>query len=514
MILIFILITISTLGIIYSQLEWMKSRVNNSYREINEDLSNALEWALFHHKSEQNQEILNQLGSKFKSVYPRMGMRRKIYPDSLTIYPLKLTDRNDLSIAKGFELRRRIERVSFYLPVRRPNDLENIRRDERAVSIFDSLFSRKWDICRTRTESDSIAILKYLKISLSKNRTLIFNDRKDTIKLNASIKGGSKFSEKIKLHFWCHPGPFPQSLHRSQALEYQPSDLSYYAINPKGVRTWVYTSFGTNENSIIISRIWRQICWSVVLIIITILAYVYLFKIILKQKRLAEMKDDFINNMTHELKTPIAIISAAVEGMQNFNALQDKEKTNRYLETSRKELSRLNDLVTKVLHMASYEKKDIQLSLEKIEVDELINDIIESFKNHSDKGLNITYKNASSVKYLEADPVHFRNAVSNLVDNAIKYSGEHVDIEINCFTENKYVKFSIRDKGIGIPPSQLNQIFEKFHRVPTGNIHNVKGTGLGLSYVKYIIEMHGGTVSVKSELNKGSEFIISLPVIA
>ncbi len=223
------------------------------------------------------------------------------------------------------------------------------------------------------------------------------------------------------------------------------------------------------------------------------------------------MKDDFINNMTHELKTPIAIISAAVEGMQNFNALQDKEKTIRYLETSRKELNRLNDLVTKVLHMASYEKKDIQLSLEKIEMDELMTDIIESFKNHSDKALNITYKNASSVKYLEADPVHFRNAVSNLVDNAIKYSGDQVDISINCYADGKYVKISIIDKGIGIPSSQLNQIFEKFHRVPTGNIHNVKGTGLGLSYVKYIIEKHGGTVSVKSELNKGSEFIISVP---
>lgn len=297
----------------------------------------------------------------------------------------------------------------------------------------------------------------------------------------------------------------------TKIYQYQPIALAHYASNDK---RFIGAYFHVNPVGIFFSKILWSLVFSAVLIILTISLFIYLFKIILKQKRLAEMKDDFINNMTHELKTPIAIISAAVEGMQNFNALQDKEKTNRYLETSRKELNRLNDLVTKVLHMASYEKKDIQLSLEKIEVDELMNDIIESFKTHSDKALNITYKNVSSVKYLEADPVHFRNAVSNLIDNAIKYSGEQADIEINCFKESKYVKIAIAGKGIGIPANQLNQIFEKFHRVPTGNIHNVKGTGLGLSYVKYIVEKHGGTVLVKSEINKGAEFIISLPIIA
>ena len=249
---------------------------------------------------------------------------------------------------------------------------------------------------------------------------------------------------------------------------------------------------------------------SVVLILINIIAYGYLLTIILRQKRLAEMKDDFVNNMTHELKTPITIISAAVEGMQSFNALQDKEKTNRYLEISRKELNRLNDLVTKVLHMASYEKKDIQLSKEKIEVNELINEIIESFKNHSEKVLTIKFE-SSSVKYIEADPVHFRNAISNLIDNAIKYSDKQVDITIRCFSDEDYLSISIADKGIGIPSAQLSQIFEKFHRVSTGNLHNVKGTGLGLSYVKYVAEMHGGKVAVKSIQNAGSEFTISIP---
>ncbi|HEX8376356.1 MAG TPA: HAMP domain-containing sensor histidine kinase, partial [Pedobacter sp.] len=387
----------------------------------------------------------------------------------------------------------------------------NIERDGKAIRIFDSLFLKKMDICRMTTEFDSISILSQLKTCLTQDRTLIVNNNRDTLRQAAMMKDGFKYVDNIKIHFWCSPLTIPDNnFYRSKALEYQPSDITYHANNPKGVRTWVSASFGSSRNNIVNNRIWRQTCLSVVLILINIIAYGYLLTIILRQKRLAEMKDDFVNNMTHELKTPITIISAAVEGMQSFNALQDKEKTNRYLEISRKELNRLNDLVTKVLHMASYEKKDIQLSKEKIEVNELINEIIESFKNHSEKVLTIKFE-SSSVKYIEADPVHFRNAISNLIDNAIKYSDKQVDITIRCFSDEDYLSISIADKGIGIPSAQLSQIFEKFHRVSTGNLHNVKGTGLGLSYVKYVAEMHGGKVAVKSIQNAGSEFTISIP---
>jgi signal transduction histidine kinase len=506
---IFILITLSTVGIIYSQFAWMQSRMNEADQEVNQNLSRALEWALVGHKDNQTQQILNQLGSKFESIYPKIGMRRGIYPDSLVFFPLKLTDTD---MDRSFELKRRVERVSLYLPNRKPNDIKNMKRDEKAIRIFDSLFLNKRDICRTRTEFDSLSILSQLKLFLSKDRTLIVNNNRDTLRQATAMKDGFKYVDKIKVHFWCSPGPIPdENRYRSKALEYQPSDITYYANNPKGVRTWVSASFGASKNSIVVSRIWRQICLSALLILINILAYAFLLDIIFRQKRLAEMKDDFVNNMTHELKTPIAIISAAVEGMQSFNALQDKEKTNRYLETSGKELNRLNDLVTKVLHMASYEKKDIQLSKEKIEVNELIDEIIESFKSHTDKVFNINFANSSSVKYLEADRTHFRNAISNLIDNAIKYSNEQVDIVIHCFSDVKYLHISVSDNGIGIPSAQLSQIFDKFHRVSTGNLHNVKGTGLGLSYVKYVIEMHGGKVAVKSIQGTGSEFTISIP---
>lgn len=198
--------------------------------------------------------------------------------------------------------------------------------------------------------------------------------------------------------------------------------------------------------------------------------------------------------------------------MQKFNVLQDVEKTQRYLQTSRNELSRLNDLVTKVLDIASFENKTIELVKDTIDINLLIENIIASEKAKTTKLVNITYKKASDLNYIIADNVHFRNVLANLIDNAVKYSDEPVEVVITVTRSANNAVVSVNDNGIGIPPTHLNQVFDKFHRVPTGNIHNVKGTGLGLSYVKYIVEAHGGTIAVKSEVNKGSEFVVTIPI--
>ncbi|HJP62721.1 MAG TPA: HAMP domain-containing sensor histidine kinase [Mucilaginibacter sp.] len=250
---------------------------------------------------------------------------------------------------------------------------------------------------------------------------------------------------------------------------------------------------------------------SVLLIVSAIAGFNYLVKTIQKQRKLAELKDDFINNMTHELKTPIATLTVAIEGLQKFNALNDQEKTQRYLQTSRNELVRLNDLVTKVLNISAFENDKIDLVKEKIDVDELLKDVIASEQLKTGKQVGINYQN-NGLTAIIADKVHFRNMLVNLVDNAIKYSGEHPKITVSCIKSGNDALISVKDNGPGIPKSHQQLIFDKFHRIPTGNVHNVKGTGLGLSYVKYIAEAHGGTVTVKSEINAGSEFIISIPL--
>jgi signal transduction histidine kinase len=252
---------------------------------------------------------------------------------------------------------------------------------------------------------------------------------------------------------------------------------------------------------------------SLLLILFFIYCSNYMIDTITQQKKLAELKDDFINNMTHELKTPIATMTVAIEGLQKFNALDDPEKTQRYLQTSRNELVRLNDLVSKVLNIAAFESEKINLVKEEINVNELVQDVIASEKLKTNKEVDISFAN-KDVKTVIVDRLHFRNVLSNLVDNAIKYSGEQVKIDISCFENGNNAVFSVKDNGMGIPAEHLKQVFDKFHRVPTGNVHNVKGTGLGLSYVKYIVETHGGNISVKSEINAGSEFTFSIPINA
>ncbi|OOQ60941.1 sensor histidine kinase [Mucilaginibacter pedocola] len=248
------------------------------------------------------------------------------------------------------------------------------------------------------------------------------------------------------------------------------------------------------------------------LIVFTLFCFIYIIRTIIKQKKLAELKDDFVNNMTHELKTPIATMTVAIEGLQKFNGLNDPEKTQRYLQTSRNQLSRLDGLVTKVLNIAAFEGSSVALTREVVFVDELVNDVIEAEKQKAEKELHISYVNQSGITDIVADKLHLRNVMQNLIDNAIKYSTEPVDINIVVTKNKEKALFSIKDNGMGIPAKHVKHVFDKFHRVPAGNVHNVKGTGLGLSYVKYIVEAHGGKITVASELNKGTEFTLTIPL--
>ncbi|NHA06263.1 HAMP domain-containing histidine kinase [Mucilaginibacter sp. HC2] len=267
-----------------------------------------------------------------------------------------------------------------------------------------------------------------------------------------------------------------------------------------------------NPQYAIIKGMMITLVLSAFLVLFTIYCFYYIVRTLNQQKVLGELKDDFINNMTHELKTPIATITVAIEGLQKFNAQNDPEKTQRYLQTSRNELTKLNELVSKVLDVAAFERDKITLLKEKIAVDALMNELITAEKAKAGKTVIVTYNNRDRVDYIVADKLHFGNAILNILDNAVKYSNEPVNIRIEVYRDGHMVIFSISDNGIGIPAAHLGRIFEKFHRVPTGNVHNVKGTGLGLSYVKYIAEAHGGHVAVNSEVNTGSQFMISIPM--
>jgi two-component system phosphate regulon sensor histidine kinase PhoR len=265
-----------------------------------------------------------------------------------------------------------------------------------------------------------------------------------------------------------------------------------------------------NQKQIILTRMGGLLIMSALLLLIVILCFLYMYRTIINQKNLSEIKNDFINNMTHELKTPIATVNAAIEGMQSFDVLEDKKKTNRYLSVSSRELKRLSTLVEKVLNIAAYEKKELFLNIEPINLNDMINNIIntQSIKN-AEKTVDIVFNEVSTSTVIEGDRVHMTNVINNLIDNAIKYSEEEVKIYITL-TKSKHSCFlSVKDNGIGISAKHQNKVFDKFYRVPTGNLHDVKGFGLGLHYVKNIIEKQEASIELKSSIGKGSEFIIS-----
>lgn len=252
---------------------------------------------------------------------------------------------------------------------------------------------------------------------------------------------------------------------------------------------------------------------SFVILIILSFAFWYLIRIILRQKTLEEMKSDFTNNITHELKTPIAVAYAANDALLNFNQAEDKVQRDKYLSICQEQLQRLSGLVEQILSMSMERRKTFRLHPEEIKVSEVIEKLVEQHKLKADKPVEFSIDIEPDDLTVVADRTHLTNIISNLIDNAVKYSCGKADVAIRCRRidspkQGRQTEISVSDHGTGIPAEKLKHVFDKFYRVPTGNLHDVKGYGLGLFYVKTLTEKHGGTVTVKSEPDKGSVFTI------
>lgn len=252
---------------------------------------------------------------------------------------------------------------------------------------------------------------------------------------------------------------------------------------------------------------------TIILILIIIFSYSLTLYTILHQKKLSEMKNDFINNMTHELKTPISTISLALQMLSDKSIDKNPNQTNNIINIINQETKRLAFQVEKVLQMAIFDRGEYRFNKQLLSINTLIESITSTFDMHVKKrnGQLFVTLNATEDK-VYADELHISNAILNLLENALKYSKENPTIEISTTNNHNHIIISVKDNGIGISKHDQNHIFDKFYRAHTGNIHNVKGIGLGLSYVKIIAEAHKGSVRVISELNRGSEFQILLPI--
>jgi signal transduction histidine kinase len=495
--LISIIVTISMLGIIYFQADWMYKSSLLSLDKLRTDADQAMNVAV----GRCRKQYQDSVGRRLYKQFAMKGLEPVItFPgDSIKIILHSKALKGD-HISVGLK----VGKVSI-----QDADYKGDGNFVELGKMIDKKLRGDSLAARNRRSIDSTTLDRFYRAELRARgirqyfQLLWFNG--DTLKISPQghvIKAEDLKATGTKLY------TYPVSSYAA-GKNGQKVAAYFYRLPEKRIVTFMAPFF--KQGKPLLKNLVSALALSAILVITSILCFVWLFLIIFKQKRLAAMKDNFINNMTHELKTPIATVSAAVEAMQRFNALNDTGKTGRYLETSRKELVRLDGLVTKVLNMAAYQKADMPMVIQELNVDVLLQEVVQDERLTTSRKVDFVISNPEKITTVKADPTHFRHCLANLVDNAVKYSKEQVTITISIYSKGTDICFAVKDNGIGIPASHIKRIFDKFHRVPTGNIHAVKGTGLGLSYVKYAMAMHGGSVTVKSTPGKGSEFTLILP---
>lgn len=299
----------------------------------------------------------------------------------------------------------------------------------------------------------------------------------------------------------------PESLQATILYGYKSPVILSSISNPYFTHLFIY-----HKGKLLFQKTWVILLSSFLLIMIVLACFAFALYIIYRQKKVSEVKTDFINNMTHELKTPISTVSLALEALVKFDVRTNEKRSLNYLDISRRELARLSTMVEKVLNIAQHDKGGLTIKKENLHLHELIQNVVDTISMQIQKksGTLNCILNAKP-DLINADKVHFSNLLYNLIDNSNKYFIDKPVISIETRNKSNGIILKISDEGIGLSKSEISRIFNKFYRVPTGNIHNVKGYGLGLSYVKDIIEMHDGILKVTSEKNKGTIFTIFLP---
>jgi len=384
------------------------------------------------------------------------------------------------------------EEKSTLLPLNRKNDLL-FPGDKLQLQYFKSFVIKRF----SKDEISDIIRMGFNKYNLQ-NFPFEFN-----VRVN-SINGDQVFSD----NFFKYYVDSAHSLNVVYALE--PQSASNFE---NLVREELLMVVMPNQQRLI----WKEMIWfilgSILFTLIITTAFFITIRTLLKQKKLSEIKSDFINNMTHEFKTPLATISLAVDALKNEKVSSDKEKTNYFTGIIKEENKRMNKQVETILQAALLDKQEVQLNLKKMSAHKLIVSALNNINLQvEEKNGKLEVDLGAEKDLILADEVHFTNLINNLLDNAVKYSKENLYIKLSTKNAGSHIKIIIEDNGIGMNKETLNRIFEKFYRAHTGNVHNVKGFGLGLSYVKTMVDAHHGNIKAESILGKGSSFSITIPL--
>lgn len=518
--LLILLMSISLIGIIFVQVYWFNSSLENNQEQfkfhVKQVLGNVAEKL-------QKEEVLtfverikeykdstgsDKLNSEFLEFgyYQRNAQTNEtiIYSNSIssqdfTISPTFFDKKNDSLKVKSFSSKRKTE---VYLKGVDKNNSQNVINPDVKIE-----------------KSGDLKILDKVLYDIS------FNDIASTYPIQRRVSK-EKLEQLLKreLNEYGVVTPFEFGIYsnglatkvKSENFKFNKEDtysIPVFADNEGVSRYQLLVSF-PEKKMFIFSDLIGIGSISLMFTLIIIIAYVHALNQFFKQKQISEIKTDFINNMTHEFKTPIATINLALDAIKNPKVIEDKDKVFRYLQMIRDENKRMHAQVENVLRISKLEKKELEINKEPQDAIALIEDAIDHVSLIiEDRGGSIaTHFEATRTTVLLND-VHFTNVIVNILDNAIKYSPEIPKIDV--YTENvkEFLIIKIKDQGAGMSKNAQKRIFEKFYREHTGDIHNVKGHGLGLAYVKRIVEEHNGEISVESEKRKGSTFFIKLPII-
>ncbi len=346
----------------------------------------------------------------------------------------------------------------------------------------------------------------------------------DSLRVNykkAIENAGYHVSYEVKYFSALPPSVDIQSMRKMgfRGLEVWEDSVAVKVFSDKLSSEWVrfdpmhrYSVELSGIRPIVLKEISPQIFFSLFLTLLTSAAFIIMYRSIRAQQKLMELKNDFISNITHELKTPITTVGVAIEAIKDFKAINNPTLTNEYLDIAQNELNRLSILTDKILKTAIFENKGIEYRPELIEMDILVEQVLASMKLVFEKQVaKVTFEKQGSDFSLQGGNVHLTSVIYNLLDNALKYSLINPEIQVHLKAEASQIILSVKDNGIGIASEYRKKVFEKFFRVPTGDVHNIKGYGLGLSYVESVVKSHKGSIDVVSEPGKGSNFIIRLP---
>ncbi|TMM30999.1 HAMP domain-containing histidine kinase [Polaribacter aestuariivivens] len=514
---IVVLMSISLIGIITVQLYW----INNALESRQEQFKNDVQISL----GSATERIKNSETSLFRKKIQNF-IKEKGSADNAQLKSL-LIQEIDTTTKRKFTYGSTILEENFKLPTDfLNNDSVIFKRfkakkdyfETRITTSVDDLFKSndetKFTFTKNYQDLEDIQIDKLYKDYNSRKPIHLRISNKE---LNNTIK-----EELAKRNIFLD---FKYGVYTKDGLATKLKS-GYYTINRKNsypyplfndedgdVEYDLYITF-PKKNEHILSGISSILLLSLFFILIIIIAFSSSLYQLIRQKKISEIKTDFINNMTHEFKTPIATINLALDSIKNPKILGDNDKVLRYVQMIRDENKRMHSQVENVLRISRLEKNQIDLSKETIDIHDVIEDAITHVSLLVDdrKGRIKTYFKAV-VSELPGNQFHLTNVVVNMLENAIKYSEGAPIIDVYTESTNKFFIFKIQDKGIGMGKAVQKQIFNKFYREQKGNIHNVKGHGLGLAYVKEIVEKHHGTVFVESEKGQGSTFTVKLPLI-